>query len=63
MNLKEFARHLGLSQTTVSRALDNYPEVSEQTRARVREAADRLGYRPNRAARRMATGRSGMLGR
>jgi LacI family transcriptional regulator len=62
MNLKEFARHLGLSQTTVSRALDNYPEVNEQTRARVREAAERLGYRPNRAARRMATGRSGMLG-
>ena len=62
MNLKELASQLGLSQTTVSRALDGYPEVSAETRARVSEAAARLGYRPNASARRLATGTAGAVG-
>jgi LacI family transcriptional regulator len=62
MNLKELAADLGLSQTTVSRALNGYPEVSEATRRRVAEAAARLGYRPNASARRLATGRVGAVG-
>jgi LacI family transcriptional regulator len=62
MNLKELAKSLGLSQTTVSRALNGYPEVNESTRARVSEAAARLGYRPNASARRLATGRVGAWG-
>ena len=62
MNLKEFAQHLGLSQTTVSRALNGYPEVSESTRRRVLEAADAIGYRPNTRAKALATGRSMMIG-
>lgn len=62
MNLKELSAELGLSQTTVSRALNGYPEVSEETRARVRAAADLHGYRPSAAARRLATGQSGTLG-
>ncbi|MBS8271521.1 LacI family transcriptional regulator, partial [Halomonas litopenaei] len=39
MNLKELSQNLGLSQTTVSRALNGYPEVSTATRRRVEEAA------------------------
>ena len=62
MNLKELSAQLGLSQTTVSRAINGYPEVSEDTRARVRAAADLHGYRPSAAARRLATGQSGTLG-
>jgi LacI family transcriptional regulator len=62
MNLKELASNLGLSQTTVSRALNGYPEVNEATRTRVAEAALRLGYRPNASARRLATGRVGAVG-
>lgn len=62
MRLKELARHLELSQTTVSRALNGYPEVSTATRERVREAAARLGYRPNASAIRLATGRVGAIG-
>jgi LacI family transcriptional regulator len=62
MRLKELARQLGLSQTTVSRALNGYPEVSETTRRRVSEAAIRLGYRPNANAIRLATGRVGAIG-
>jgi LacI family transcriptional regulator len=62
MRLKELAHELGLSQTTVSRALNGYPEVSEATRRRVSEAAERLGYRPNVSARHLATGRVGAVG-
>ena len=62
MNLKELSAQLGLSQTTVSRALNGFPEVSEETRARVRAAAELHGYRPSAAARRLATGLSGTLG-
>ena len=62
MRLKDLAEHLGLSQTTVSRALNGYPEVSETTRLRVAETAARLGYRPNASALRLATGRSGAVG-
>jgi LacI family transcriptional regulator len=62
MNLRELSAQLGLSQTTVSRALNGFPEVSEETRARVRAAADLHGYRPSAAARRLATGQSGTLG-
>jgi LacI family transcriptional regulator len=62
MNLKELASELGLSQTTVSRALNGYPEVNEATRVRVSAAAVRLGYRPNASARRLATGRTGAVG-
>lgn len=62
MNLRALSDLLQLSQTTVSRALNGFPEVSEETRARVRAAADLHGYRPSAAARRLATGQSGTLG-
>ena len=62
MKLKDLAAELGLSQTTVSRALNGYPEVNEATRERVSEAARRLGYRANVSARRLATGRAGAIG-
>jgi LacI family transcriptional regulator len=62
MNLKQLAEHLGLSQTTVSRALNGYPEVGAETRRRVNEAAHKLGYRPNPYAMRLATGRANAIG-
>lgn len=62
MNLKQLSRMLDLSQTTVSRALNGYPEVAEETRRRVVDAAKRHGYRPNPSARRLATGKAGMIG-
>ena len=62
MKLKEFAQQIGLSPTTVSRALSGYPEVNEATRARVVEVPARLGYRPNINAVRLATGRAGAIG-
>ena len=62
MNLKQLSALLSLSQTTVSRALNGYPEVSEDTRQRVIDEARRHGYRPNPSARRLATGKAGMIG-
>jgi len=62
MNLKELASKLGLSPTTVSRALNGYPEVNETTRERVMEAAKRHNYRPNARAIRLATGRAMAVG-
>jgi LacI family transcriptional regulator len=56
--LKDLARQLGLSMTTVSRALDGYPEVSADTRKRVAAAADAANYRPDPAARRLRRGRA-----
>ncbi|EEW25528.1 substrate-binding domain-containing protein [Rhodobacter ferrooxidans] len=62
MNLKELARKLDLSPTTVSRALNGYPEVNEETRARVAAAARRYNYAPNSRAIRLATGKAMAIG-
>ena len=62
MNLKELARKLDLSPTTVSRALNGYPEVNEATRERVATAARRYNYKPNTRAIRLATGRAMAVG-
>lgn len=62
MNLKELAANLGLSQTTVSRALNGYPEVAESTRKRVLAAATQHNYRPNTRAKSLATGRAMAIG-
>ena len=51
-----------MSQTTVSRALNGFPEVSEKTRKVVLEAAAKHNYKPNTRARRLATGKSMTIG-
>lgn len=62
MRLKDLASTLGLSPTTVSRALNGYPEVNEMTRQRVVEAASRFNYQPSDRARSLATGRAMAIG-
>ena len=62
MNLKELSKITGVSQTTVSRALNGYPEVSEKTRALVNAAAKQYNYQPNTKAQALATGKSKMIG-
>jgi LacI family transcriptional regulator len=62
MNLKELSEKLGLSQTTVSRALNGYPEVNEKTRQRVADAAKAFNYHPNLRAKSLATGRTMSIG-
>ncbi|MBB3944851.1 LacI family transcriptional regulator [Rhizobium skierniewicense] len=62
MNLKQLSQLLGISQTTISRALNGYPEVNAETRRKIIEAAQQTGYRPNAAAQRLATGKMGSIG-
>ncbi|BCG04279.1 LacI family transcriptional regulator (plasmid) [Paraburkholderia sp. PGU19] len=61
-NLKALASALGLSRTTVSRALNGYDDVSQATRTRVIEAARALGYQADPTARKLATGRADAIG-
>ncbi|WP_162181373.1 substrate-binding domain-containing protein [Thalassospira australica] len=56
VSIAQLAKHLGLSEGTVSRALNNYPDIARKTIERVRKAADELGYRPSTTARRLARG-------
>ncbi|WP_208869521.1 LacI family DNA-binding transcriptional regulator [Micromonospora cremea] len=60
--MTDVARHAGVSHQTVSRVLNGHPNVREHTRLRVQAAIAELGYRPNRAARALVTGRSQVIG-
>jgi LacI family transcriptional regulator len=62
MTLKEFAKIVGMSQTTVSRALNGHPEVNENTRARLVQAAQQHGYAANAHAQFLATGNANIIG-
>jgi DNA-binding LacI/PurR family transcriptional regulator len=60
--LEDVAAHVGLSPATVSLVLSNAPGPSAATRRRVLQAAQELGYRPNRTASLLARRRSRLLG-
>ena len=60
--MTDVARLAGVSHQTVSRVLNDHPNVRPETRRRVRAAIAELGYRPNTAARALVTGRSQALG-
>ena len=62
VSLKALSEKLGLTESTVSRALNNYADISEKTRERVRATAAEMGYRPNSSARRLATGNAECVG-
>jgi len=62
VGIKEIGAALGLSMMSVSRALRGVEGVSDETRAAVVKAAKRLGYRPNRNARSLATAHSTLIG-
>ncbi len=62
VTLDDVAQAVGVSSQTVSRVVNDHPYVSDDTRRRVQEAIRKLGYRPNRAARSLATHRTCMLG-
>jgi len=50
-NIKDIARHCGVAVSTVSRVLNDHPDVSEETRKKVQKAVDELHYIPNNSAR------------
>ncbi len=61
VGIKRLAQHLDISIGTVSRALNGRPDVSEDTRRRVMEAAATLGYTPNQSGRSLRKGATGVI--
>ncbi|MET8249235.1 LacI family DNA-binding transcriptional regulator [Streptomyces sp. NPDC005202] len=61
VSLKDVAERAGVSIKTVSNVVNNYPHVTPAMRARVQEAIDELGYRPNLTARHLRKGRTGII--
>ncbi|MEU5088430.1 LacI family DNA-binding transcriptional regulator [Streptomyces sp. NPDC021356] len=61
VTLKDVAERAGVSIKTVSNVVRDAPKVSPATRERVMRAVRELGYRPNPSARRLRTGRSGLI--
>ncbi len=61
-SLKDVAARAGVSARTVSNVVNGSARVAPETRRRVQEAIDELGYRPNLAARSLRAGRTGIIG-
>lgn len=62
MNLEDIAKLAGVSRSTVSRVINNEPNVSDAVRQRVQRTIDEIGYKPNAAARALASHRSSAIG-
>lgn len=62
VTLDDVARLSGVSRSAASRALNDRPGVRDDVRGRVLQVAAELGFRPNRAARSLASGRSSVIG-
>ena len=62
VSLKTIAEKCGVSTATVSKALNDQRDISEETKNRVRKTAEALGYFPNAAARALKTNRSYNIG-
>ncbi len=62
VTLKDIANRVGLSVTTVSRALNDYDDVSPATKALIRRVAQEMGYRPDATAQKLQKGRTDTIG-
>ncbi|MGC9363423.1 MAG: LacI family DNA-binding transcriptional regulator [Fidelibacterota bacterium] len=62
VTIKDIARKLNLSASTVSRALRNHPDIKEETKKRVRALAEELDYQPDTIAQSLKNRRTNMIG-
>jgi LacI family transcriptional regulator len=62
VNIKQVAKAAGVSTQTVSRVLNDHPDVADDTRQNVQRVIEKLGYRPSALARSLITKRSFMIG-
>lgn len=62
MRLEDIAKKVGVSRSTVSRVLNNAPDVSEKTRQKIHAAIEEMGYQPNAAARMLASRQNRVIG-
>jgi len=50
MNLKDFSKKIGVNPSTISRALNNYADISQKTKDTISKLADKYNYNPNKSA-------------
>ena len=62
VSLKDISQRCGVSIATVSKALNNQSDISDETKRMIRKAADEMGYFPNASARALRTRRSNSIG-
>ncbi|MDC0104136.1 LacI family transcriptional regulator, partial [Flavobacteriaceae bacterium] len=62
ITLKEIAKELNVSPTTVSKAMQDYPDISINTKKRVKEYAEKIGYSPNLQAAYLRTQKTKLVG-
>ena len=60
-SIKEVAKHAGVAISTVSKVLNNYPNVSEETKQKVNAAIEELGYVPNAVAAALSSKKAGRI--
>jgi LacI family transcriptional regulator len=61
LTIRQIAKLAGVSRSTVSRVLNNHPNVRPETRERVLHVIDQTGFQPNPIARSLSTHRSGIV--
>lgn len=62
VTIKDIARELNTNYSTVSRALNNHPRISEETKSAVKLKAKQMGYKPNLLAQQLKSGHSKTIG-
>lgn len=62
VSMKDIAKQCGVSVASVSKALNGYPDISEETRQNIINTASKMGYLPNSSARTLKTKHSHNLG-
>jgi LacI family transcriptional regulator len=62
ITISDIAKELGIAPATVSRALSDHPEISTSTKKKVKAAAERLDYRPNKIASSLRSGKTKVIG-
>ena len=62
VSMKDIAKQCNVSVASVSKALNGYPDISEETRQLILKTASEMGYLPNSSARALKTKRSYNLG-
>lgn len=62
VTIYDIAKKAGFSPTTISKALNDYPDISTATKIKIRLIAQEMGYTPNSSARALATNKSWLIG-
>lgn len=62
ITIKDIARELGISPSTVSRALKDHPDISPQTKIQVREMVEKMKYKPNAVALSLRSRKTNIIG-